>query len=514
VSATSETSLNPVGSLPTAPLLPLSRRRRIGVTAGVMLGMFLAALEATVVSTAMPTVVASLGGIERYSWVFSAYLLTSTVSLPLWGKLSDLYGRRKLYQAGVGLFLFGSVLCGVAQTMTQLVAARAVQGLGAGALVPLALTIIGEIYTIQERSRMQGFFSGVWGLASVLGPLVGGYITDQLSWRWVFFINLPFGLLAAIVIGLTLIEPRRTSRASIDYLGATTLTAAITLLLFALVEGWHLWGWTGWQTIVVLGLSLLAFVVFGWVEKHAEEPIVPFDLLFERMFFTSTICGFLVGMAMFGAISFIPLLVQGVWGGTATAAGSALTPLLLFWVLTSIVGGRILPRVGVRPLVIAGATLVTIGFVVLANLGASMPHAVLYADMGVMGVGMGLIMLTLIIAVQSSVRRDRLGIATSLSMFFRSIGGAIGVATMGAVLAVSLTNRLGASAGVDANRLLDASERATMSDEMLASIAAALGGSLHYVFWIGAVSAALGLVAAFWLPRKLIVATQAAASVE
>ncbi len=495
--------------LPAVPLLLLSRRRRIGVTAGVMLGMFLAALEATVVSTAMPTVVASLGGIERYSWVFSAYLLTSTVTLPLWGKLSDLYGRRRLYQIGIAIFLVGSMLCGVSQTMTQLVAARAVQGLGAGALVPLALTIIGEIYTIQERSRMQGFFSGVWGLASVLGPLVGGYITDQLSWRWVFFINLPFGLLAALVIGFTLIEPKRTTRASIDYAGALSLTAAITLLLFALVEGWHLWGWTGWQTIAIFGVSLSAFGLFAWIEKHAAEPIVPFDLLFEHMFFTSTICGFLVGMAMFGAISFIPLLVQGVWGGSATEAGSALTPLLLFWVLTSIVGGRILPRVGVRPLVIAGATLVTTGFVVLANLPPSAPHIVLMADMGLMGVGMGLIMLTLIIAVQSSVRRERLGIATSLSMFFRSIGGAIGVASMGAVLAVSLSNKLGATAGVDANKLLDANERATMSPESLHAIAGALGASLHYVFWIGAAAAALGLVAAFWLPQRLIVATQA-----
>src|SRR6476620_1519948 len=214
-----------------------SQRRRIAITIGVMTGMFIAALEATIVGTAMPTVIASLGGLNHYSWVFSAYLITSTVTVPVWGKLSDLYGRRLFYQLGIAIFLIGSVLSGLSGSMTQLIIFRAIQGLGAGALVPLGMTIIGDIFTLQERARMQAFFSGVWGLASVVGPIVGGFITDQLSWRWVFYINIPFGLAAALIIGLALKEPKRHERPAIDYAGAGLLTAAITLMMLALVEG-------------------------------------------------------------------------------------------------------------------------------------------------------------------------------------------------------------------------------------------------------------------------------------
>src|ERR671916_429764 len=220
-----------------SPTLSMSAPRRWAVTAGVMTGMFLAALEATVVGTAMPTVIASLGGLSHYSWVFSAYLITSTVTLPVWGKLSDLYGRRLFYQLGIAVFLVGSVLSGVSTSMTQLIVFRAIQGLGAGALIPLGMTIIGDIYTLEERARMQALFSGVWGLSSVIGPVVGGFITDQLSWRWVFYINLPVGLAAALIIGLALKEPKRHERPAIDYAGAATLMIAITLLMLALVEG-------------------------------------------------------------------------------------------------------------------------------------------------------------------------------------------------------------------------------------------------------------------------------------
>src|SRR5919199_966647 len=217
--------------------LEMSSRRRAAVTAGVITGMFLAALEATVVGTAMPTVIASLGGLSHYSWVFSAYLITSTITVPVWGKLSDLYGRRLFFQLGIAVFLLGSVLSGMATTMTQLIIFRALQGLGAGALVPLGLTIIGDVYTLEERARMQAFFSGVWGLASVIGPVVGGFITDQVSWRWVFYINIPFGLAAALIMGLALKEPKRHARPAIDYAGAAVLMIAITFLMLALVEG-------------------------------------------------------------------------------------------------------------------------------------------------------------------------------------------------------------------------------------------------------------------------------------
>jgi EmrB/QacA subfamily drug resistance transporter len=485
----------------------LSPRRRVGVTAGIMVGMFLAALEATVVSTAMPTVVASLGGIERFSWVFSAYLLTSTVTVPLWGRLSDLYGRKRLYQIGIGIFLVGSALSGASQSMWQLIGARALQGLGAGALVPLALTIVGEIYTVQERARMQGFFSGVWGLASIVGPLAGGWITDSLSWRWVFYINLPFGIIAAAIVGAALAEPPREGRPIVDYAGAATMTGSITLLLFGLVEGGTLWGWSGWPTLACFAGSALLLVAFVWVERRAPEPMVPLDIFHDRVFTVTTIVGFFVGVGMFGAVSFIPLYAQGVTGASATQAGSALTPLLLAWVTMAVVGGRMLHRVGVRRMVVAGLILLTIGFVLLTRLGRGTPLPYLMADMALMGTGMGLVMLTILIAVQAAVRKDRLGIATSFSMFARSIGGALGVALMGALLASRLSASVASLGGeghsVDPNELLAPAARAAMAPEVVATLEVALADALRGVFWIGTAVAALALVSAFWLPKGL-----------
>src|SRR5215204_1904434 len=262
-----------------APTLAMSSRRRLAVTLGVITGMFLAALEATVVGTAMPTVIASLGGLSHYSWVFSAYLITSTVTVPVWGKLSDLYGRRLFFQLGIAVFLVGSVLSGTAATMTQLIVFRAVQGLGAGALVPLGMTIIGDVYTVEERARMQAFFSGVWGISSVIGPVVGGFITDQLSWRWVFYINVPFGILAAVIMQLALKEPKRSERQAIDYAGAALSMASITLLMLALVEGGAtLREFASARNVALLAVAAALGVLFIYVERRAQDPIVPLEL--------------------------------------------------------------------------------------------------------------------------------------------------------------------------------------------------------------------------------------------
>ncbi|HUP50134.1 MAG TPA: MFS transporter, partial [Thermoanaerobaculia bacterium] len=332
----------------------ISSRRRMAITAGVMTGMFLAALEATIVGTAMPTVVASLGGLAHFSWVFSAYLLASTVSVPLWGKLSDLYGRRLYYQLAIGIFLAGSVLSGVAQSMPQLIAARALQGLGAGGLIPLGMTIIGDVYTVHERARMQGLFSGVWGLSSIIGPLIGGFITDQWSWRWVFFINVPFGIAAAAIMGIALLEREPATRPSIDYLGAAVLTVSVTLLMLALVDGGTIAELLRLRnlTIFVVVMALLAW--FIRIERRSAEPVVPLELFRNRIVALAMIIGFLAGVAMFGAISFVPLFAQGSRGVSATAAGSFLTPLMLSWVTASVVGGRMLIRLGWRPLVVSG----------------------------------------------------------------------------------------------------------------------------------------------------------------
>jgi EmrB/QacA subfamily drug resistance transporter len=450
-------------------------QRRWLITSGVMLGMALAALEATIVGTAMPTVVAALGGLNHFSWVFSAYLLTSTVSVPLWGKLSDLYGRRVFYQIGIAVFLIGSVLSGMSQSMWQLIAARALQGLGAGALIPLGMTIIGDIFTLQERARMQGLFSGVWGLSSVIGPLIGGYITDQLSWRWVFYINVPFGIASALIIGVALREEKRTARPAIDYLGAGVLTLAVTLLMLALVEGGTAAALLRPRNIALFVTVVAMLIWFLRIEAKAPEPVIPLDLFRNRVVSTAMIVGFLAGVAMFGAISFVPLYAQGARGTTATAAGSMLTPLMLAWVSASVVGGRLMIRVGSRPLVISGLVSLVLGFTGLTMAATRRTSiAWLVVDLIVIGLGLGLTMLTLLIAVQHAVPREQLGIATSLNQFFRSIGGAMGVAVLGAILTAGLE-----SGGPQAE---------------------ALARSIRTVFAASAVVSAIALAFAFLLP--------------
>lgn len=487
------------------------------MTAGVMTGMFLAALEATVVGTAMPTVIASLGGLSHYSWVFSAYLITSTVTVPVWGKLSDLYGRRLFYQLGIAVFLLGSALSGMSTTMTELIVYRAVQGLGAGALVPLGMTIIGDIYTVRERARMQALFSGVWGLSSVIGPVAGGFITDQLSWRWVFYINLPVGLAAALIMGLALREPKRTVRAAIDYAGAALLMAAITLLMLALVEGGgSVAAFATARNLGLLGGASVLGLVFWWVERRAVEPIIPFELLRNRVVAVSVAAGFMAGVAMFGAISFVPLFAQGALGATATEAGSLLTPLMLSWVGMSVVGGRLLLRVGYRPTTIVGFALLTLGFVMLSLFQRETARVWLYLDLVLIGAGLGLTMLTLLIAVQLSVPRTQLGVATSLNQFSRSIGGAVGVAVLGAVLSAGLASHLSALArtpgatltperaaelAANPNALIEPQAQAALPPGVLDALQGALASSIHNVFWAGTVMSAIALVISLALPR-------------
>lgn len=500
------------------PLLEMSSKRRWAVTIGVMTGMFIAALEATVVGTAMPTVIASLGGINRYSWVFSAYIVTSTVTVPVWGKLSDLYGRRLLYQAGILVFLLGTLLSGLSASMTQLIIFRAVQGLGAGALVPLGMTIIGDIFTLRERSRMQALFGGVWGLSSVIGPIIGGFITDQLSWRWVFFINLPIGIAAAIIIGVALKEPKLTEKPSVDYAGAGLLMAAISLMMLVMVEGG-----TSINTLLtpvnifLLSISVVLLVIFGWVEKKAKDPIIPFELFKNKTVAVSVGAGFLAGVSMFGAISFVPLFAQGALGLTATQAGSLMTPLMLSWVSMSVLGGRLLLKIGYRTITITGFVILTVGFIFLSMFQRDTAKIWLYVDLVLVGAGLGLTMLTLLIAVQQAVERNKLGIATSLNQFSRSIGGAFGVAIMGAFLTASLASQLNdfaknnssvltieraAQLAENPNALIEPKAKSSLSPEVLEILQEAMAKSIHNVFYIGTVLSFLALLVSFLLPKE------------
>jgi EmrB/QacA subfamily drug resistance transporter len=461
--------------------LSLSRRRVI--TAGLLLGMSLGALEATVVSTAIPTVIATLGGLAHYSWVFTAYLLTSTASVPIWGRLSDLYGHRRMYLAGIAVFLIGSALSGAAGTMTQLVIFRAIQGLGAGAIIPLSMTIIGELYTLQERARVQALFSGVWGVASVAGPLVGGYITDALSWRWVFYLNLPFGLVASAVLALGYPAAQRLTRVRVDWLGAALLFAAVTTLLVALSDA---------ATMVPLWLLATAvlFVALIYVERRTPDAILPLDLFASPLITRSLLVAFLVGTAMLGAIAFVPLFVQGVLGGSATSAGQALTPLFLGWVTTSVLSARLMVHVGYRSTTAVGIVLLVIGYGWLSQISVSTSQASLWTALVILGCGLGLSLLSLLLAVQHGVERSRLGLATSLNQFSRSVGSAVGIALMGALLAKGFSGiNPAALAAVDgASVPLNDADRERLAE------------ALRRVFGAGAVMAAAALLASGFLP--------------
>jgi len=405
-----------------------------------MLSIFLAAMESTVVSTAMPRVVASLGGLTIYSWVFSGFLLTSTVTMPLWGRLSDLFGRRRVFLLGLTIFLVGSALSGLAQNMTELIGFRMLQGLGAGSLMTIGMTIIGELFTLERRAKMQGYISGVWGVASLCGPLIGGLLTDHASWRWVFYINLPFGAVAMALIATGLVDrPRDGRRPVIDYAGLAAFTAGVTALLLGVLEAGRVTSWTGLDVAGPFAVAIAALAVFLVIERRAAEPIVPLRLFGRRMVLAAAVTGFLAGMAMFGAISFVPLYLQVVSDMSATTAGVVLIPFVLGWVAMSITSARLVLRIGYRIVVVAGMVCLTLAFLLLSRWSASLTLAIAMRDALLGGVGMGLTMVPMLIAVQSAVVRADLGTATAMIQFFRTIGGAIGLSVMGTVMAWRLS---------------------------------------------------------------------------
>ena len=486
-------------------------RHKWFVLAGIMLGLFLSALEATAIATAMPTVVSSLGGLAIYSWVFSGYLLSSTVTMPLWGRLSDLHGRRPLFFAGVLTFIAGSALCGLSRNMGQLVLFRLIQGIGAGAVMPLTFTIIGDIYSLEQRTKMQGVFSGVWGFASLVGPMVGGYLADHASWRWVFYVNIPFGLLSIllIAIGLKKEEPREAGRASLDVVGTAlfTISAASLLLGLSIVQHNLFAG-----SFLFLTFLLLIFL-YVRMEEKAEHPLVPLKLFAIRMFRAAQGSGLFSGMAMFGVISFVPLYMQSVLGSSATEAGRVLIPFMLTWVVFSIAGARILMKAGYRSVILAGGVILVSGFVLMSGLDAASSPRTVMLCVSIQGAGMGFSMAPFLIAVQSAVPKDLMGAATSSTQFVRTIGGAIGVALLGATLSLHLQASADAlSGGAHAPRsaleealrhpdnVITPAGRRELAPEVLAAVTLEMANGLRKVFRVSLAFALLSFLAAFAVP--------------
>src|SRR5579864_2050312 len=371
----------------------LSRGRLVSVLIGVMLGMLLAALDQSIVSTALPRVIASLGGLDHYAWVATAYLLASTVSIPLYGKLSDIYGRRPFFIGGMVIFLIGSALSGTSQDMTQLIIYRAIQGLGAGALMPLAIAIIGDIFPPSERGKWQGLITSVFGLATIIGPILGGAITDNWGWRWVFYVNMPIGVIAILTAGIVMPKALRRVQHTIDYAGATALVGFAVPLLLAFSWAGTQYDWGSWQIIGLFIFSAVMLVAFVFIELRAAEPIISPRLFKNSIFLVSTIAMFMLAAGMFGAILYLPLFVQAVTGNTATNSGVVLTPMMLGFMFSSIVGGQVISRTGRYKIVaIIGFIVAAVGMFLLSRMTATTSDGQISLNMVVTGLGIGVMM--------------------------------------------------------------------------------------------------------------------------
>jgi len=408
-----------------------------------MLVMLLASLDQTIVSTALPVIVGEFGGIAHISWIVTAYMLATTVVTPLYGKLGDLFGRKIVLQSAIVLFLLGSALCGLANSMGQLIAFRAIQGLGGGGLMVTSMAVVGDIVAPRERGRYQGYFGGVFGLSTVLGPLIGGFIVEHVSWRWIFYINLPLGLIALGVIGWVFAAPPARQKPRIDVAGAVTLAIMLTSLVLFTSLGGHSLPWDSVEIVALIVLSIATLIAFLFIEHRTDEPILPLELFKDRTFTVACLVGFIVGLAMFGSVTFMPVYLQTVKGVSPLVAGLQLTPMMGGVLITSIISGQIISRVGrYRVFPIVGTAVMTLGLFLLSTLDMQTSTWAASGYMLVLGMGLGMVMQVLVLAVQNSVDFRHLGVATSGTTLFRSIGGSVGVSLFGAIFAGGLASQL------------------------------------------------------------------------
>ena len=486
-------------------------KRNLAVT-GVMLVILLFAIDATIVSTAMPTIVAKLGGLELYSWVFSIYMLTSALTTPLFGKLSDLYSRRRLMLIGIGIFVVGSTLCGAAQSMEALVIFRAVQGLGGGAIYALSFIVVGVLFPPEERAKMQGIISGIWGVASVLGPLAGGIIVEHWNWRWAFFVNLPITAVAVALIVIGLKETGQERRAhKLDSAGMLTLFAALLLLFYALSHSAHSSRAINGTLAGLIVLAMALLIAFYFCERRAAEPVIPLDLFHTRAFKSSTVVATLAAMGVFGAISYLPLYLQGVTGLTASRAGMVLLFLSVAWTAGSLIAGQAMNRMGYRVIAGAGMFLMTLGYSFFVAFEYELTVVWVIVSATLIGMGMGMANLTTLVAVQNSVAYQRIGVATSTVMLFRTFGGAFAVSLMGTVLLHQMQRGLShLSHGDLSNALLDKlahpqnllepATRLQIPSELLPRLIAILGDSIWYAFLAGFILMIFGVITSYFMP--------------
>jgi len=445
----------------------LSHRQILVVMGGLITGMFMSALDQSIVSTALPKITSELGGLDKLSWVVTAYLLTATASTPLWGKISDLYGRRPMFQLAIVIFLIGSTLAGFSHSIEQLIAFRAVQGLGGGGLMALALATIGDVVPPRERPRYQGYIAAVFGTSSVAGPVLGGFFADGPGWQWIFFVNLPIGIIALVVTSVALKMPHVRREHTIDYLGASVIVASVTTLLLYLAWAGPDHGWTSELGLTLLIGGLVLAALFMVIELNVTEPIIPMQLFRNTTFRVANSFGFLIGAAMFGALVFIPVYLQVVKGLTPTESGLGMLPMIMGLFTTSIGGGRRMSKTGnYKWFPVYGASVVTVAIFMLSEMHASSPYWYTGLSMFVMGCGLGLTMQVLTVAVQNTVDRRDMGVATSSVQFFRQMGGSFGTALFGAILTSRLTVHLVDAAqsagarGVDTSRFAGVSNNA------------------------------------------------------
>jgi len=475
------------------------------VLISVMLAMFVGAVEATIVTTAMPVIASELGGFSRYSWVFSAYLLMSTVTVLIYGKLADIYGRKRILFIGLTIFLIGSILCGFADSMTQLIIFRLIQGLGAGAVMPITTTIIGDIYSTKERAKVQGYLASIWGISAVLGPVIGGGIVHYFSWQLIFWINVPLGLLSMLGIGLFLHEPSRTGNASINYKGAVLLTLSLSTIIFWLVEGGQSFGRLSMvgSSIIVIGLGLLAFFVFA--ERVAKDPIMPFAIWRNKVILYANLVSFTTGFILIGVTTYLPTYVMGVMEQPAIIAGFTLTAMSIGWPIASSFAGHLLIRFGTFTVSFIGGLAFIVGAVLFVFMQAAYgPWYVALASFFI-GVGMGLTTTSFIVTIQGAVPHEIRGSATAANTFMRNFGNTIGAALYGAILNGALLSQFKESGSVfqldDVNSLLTDEQRQSMLSDSIEFLQQALAQSLQWVYIGVACFAILSFALILQIPR-------------